>query len=596
MRRQSGCLCDFVVLLLFFLSKFNELELTVLAFSSPVQDRSDGGIPDVLTILQTERPFASDEVLETMCRKYPLLRDGKTFNIIGGKKKKEEDPEPGTFTDSRVGGDDGFDGANDGEGEDPFAPERTNQRYRVYPKTLQPKEIKETVSQLIQCGFDDDDICRILAADPTLVGQKNVKSNFDTLLEAGLTEEWLLRIGLEFPTAFHRDIPRKLDLLRSMGFKGRDELLHQLRKTRLRILSYDVGRKIAELRDMGFTDGDVKRLCRSGPNVFGMDLRKRFRRLEEVGFRDVVKLVRRYPQVLALRTKTIEQFVEAGLGLSFEDVVVMAEKCPSILGLNSTRALEALEGLNPGASRKTVGKLVKAFPQALTYDIEKRVDDLATLLRMHDEAADDKSPSQLNNESRIILGKMFARYPPILGYKLDSRLALLNEAGIPSPQALRAMKTFPQLVSYDAESRMQKLAQTGLCPPVCTPEQLGKMIGSFPALIGYDLEKKMQDMVTHLGFNRTQALEMVVNYPRIVGVGVETTAKPAAEFFLSRNKNVTLDYLAKHPRVLTRSVERCLKPRADRLEELGREWMPTTLVSLSDRSFEERYGCLGEDK
>ena len=59
---------------------------------------------------------------------------------------------------------------------------------------------------------------------------------------------------------------------------------------------------------------------------------------------------------------------------------------------------------------------------------------------------------------------------------------------------------------------------------------------------------------------------------------------------------MTLDYLAKHPRVLTRSVERCLKPRADRLEELGKEWMPTTLVSLSDRAFEERYGCLGEDK
>eukprot|EP00617_Octactis_speculum_P021492 CAMPEP_0185751144 /NCGR_PEP_ID=MMETSP1174-20130828/9898_1 /TAXON_ID=35687 /ORGANISM="Dictyocha speculum, Strain CCMP1381" /LENGTH=123 /DNA_ID=CAMNT_0028427985 /DNA_START=98 /DNA_END=469 /DNA_ORIENTATION=- len=109
------------------------------------------------------------------------------------------------------------------------------------------------------------------------------------------------------------------------------------------------------------------------------------------------------------------------------------------------------------------------------------------------------------------------------------------------------------------------------------------------------MENKLNGLQTWVGVSRTQALEMVLSYPKIVGVNAERTVGPAAQFLLLHNENITVSYLAEHPRVLTRSLERCLQPRVERLNEIGKkQWAPTSLVSLSDRGFQEKYGRLGD--
>mmetsp|Transcript_7361 Transcript_7361/g.11571 ORF Transcript_7361/g.11571 Transcript_7361/m.11571 type:complete len:396 (+) Transcript_7361:421-1608(+) len=366
-----------------------------------------------------------------------------------------------------------------------------------------------------------------------------------------------------------------------------------------------------------------------------MDLDKRLQRLEDAGFTNIPSLVKRYPQLLSLRTKrTMEHYVEAGLGLSYEDVVRMTEKCPAILGVNATKAVERLEDLLLVSSTTQqekrrqrlllleVGMIVRSFPQALTYNIENRLHCLARLLLLSSTTNNNNKDCDPNttsnnttnneldnsNKARVLLGKMVRKYPPILGYNLESRLALLEEAGISRSQSLKALPNFPQLVSYDIHSRMQKLHDAGLCSSSSSsqPPLLKQLVGTFPPLIGYDIEKKIQGLVTHVGVNRTQALTMIVNYPRIVQVSAETTAGPAARCLLRTYNNnatisnsivVTLDYLVQHPRILTRSVPNCLEPRLQRLEELDQplQLAPTTLVSLSNQAFDEQYGKLGDD-
>jgi len=451
-------------------------------------------------------------------------------------------------------------------------------------------------------GYTDDDICHMLSIKPDLIVTKHAQRNLDYLIdELGLSKEWLLRTARGFPNIFKLNLPGKVRLWKRQMGLDEEFIVGLIRRSNLRIFSYDIGRKLDVLRELGFTEEEIRRVLKKGGNVLGMNLHQRFQRLEDAGFRHAIQLVKRYPQLLALRTKTIEQFVEAGLGLSFDDVVRMAEKCPAILGLDASKAIERLEELLYPTSAGTttnsqqrqlqlfeVGILIRAFPQALTYNIDNRVHLLARLLSEQEEPP----PTDLD-KARVLLGKMVKSYPPILGYNLESRVELLQEAGIARSQSLRALPNFPQLVSYNVKARMQKLHEAGLCPPLCP--SLGQLIGSFPPLIGYDIENKIRGLETWVGVNRTQALTMIVRYPRIVQVNAETTAGPAAQCLLQHATTITLEYLVQHPRVLTRSASKCLEPRLQRLNEIGQPPLaPTTLVSLSNAAFEECYGKLGD--
>jgi mTERF len=547
---------------------FTRFRLSLLA---EARSMASDDMPNSLEILQTERPHLSDEVLRLMCQRYPLLQQGKVFKLI---ERKIDSKDMGA--------------GNNQQGQEDTSTKR-KKKYKSVPMPLTPTDVNLVVSDLIECGFSDSDLAHMFSIYPFLVGSTKAKHNFNCLIDLGFTAEWLLKAGKSHPSLFKSDVSGKLRRFRTMGFDD-DALLQLIRSSVGRIFSYDMERKFEEFRLLGFSDDDVKRICKIGGNVFGMDLKKRFRRLEEVGFRDVVRLIKRYPQVLALRTKTITQFVEAGLGLSFEDVVQMSEKCPSILGLNATKAVERLETLFPNNdnTRRQLGKLIRAFPQALTYDVEVRVHRLAALF-VTEPSANISSFEDINN-TRLLLGEMFSRYPPILGYNLESRISLLEDEGIPRSRALSALRTFPQLVSYDAKSRIVKLKDAGLRPPLCTSEKLGELIGSFPVLLGYDIDKKLDDLEASIGTNRTQSLQMIISYPRILSVNAEATAGPAAQYLRLHNPNVTIDYLVKHPRVLTRSVENCLRPRVERLTAIGISWSPTTLVSLSVKGFKDKYG------
>lgn len=566
-------------------------------------DKIKSIIPDVLRMLQTQRPYASEELLYQMCLKYPILQEGKVFLYkTKTKKTRDDDNDNDTYlNDDEVYHSLDEDNDYDENTEQQQSLPSTRPKMKCFAAPLKQEMVVDAITDLMDMGYTDDDICHMLSIKPDLIVTKHAQRNVDYLMnELGISKDWLLRTARGFPNIFKSDLSGKVRVWKQQMELDDEFIVGLVRRSNLRIFSYDIGRKLDVLRELDFTEEDIRRVLKKGGNVLGMDLRRRFQRLEDAGFRDAIQLVKRYPQLLALRTKTIEQFVEAGLGLSYDDVVRMAEKCPAILGLDASKAIECLEELLFPTSASTttsseqrqlqlfeVGTLLRAFPQALTYNVDNRVHLLAGLLSEQEEPP----PTQLN-KARVLLGKMVKSYPPILGYNLESRVALLQEAGLARSQCLRALPNFPQLVSYDVKARMQKLHEAGLCPPLCP--SLGQLIGSFPPLIGYDIEKKIRGLETWVGVNRTQALTMIARYPRIVQVNAETTAGPAAQCLLQQNIT-TLEYLVQHPRVLTRSVSKCLEPRLQRLKEIGQPPLaPTTLVSFSNAAFEEYYGKLGD--
>jgi hypothetical protein len=203
--------------------------------------------------------------------------------------------------------------------------------------------------------------------------------------------------------------------------------------------------------------------------------------------------------------------------------------------------------------RKTLGRVIGAFPQLLTLSLQSNL--IPKLRYLSDEIG-------LEDDA---VGRIVMRYPQLLGLSLEHNIQptiafLLHEALVPDARLASLVKRYPSMLGLSLDANLRPTLAFLRDHVGVEPHSLGKAIGMNPMLLSMSLESTLPKTVAfyrkELGIPMETLAAMTARYPGLLTLNVDHNIKPKIELFvngmgLSLNKATKL--IAEHPSVLKRS-------------------------------------------
>lgn len=258
---------------------------------------------------------------------------------------------------------------------------------------------------------------------------------------------------------------------------------------------------------------------------------------------------------------------------------------------------------NVGLNSKQLRKMVLSRPQLLSYKLSNIE---ATTKFFREELG-------LSNDELI---SILQSYPSVLMYSIDNRLRptvafLRNEVLCTNERVKRICISYPNVFSHSLEKTLlPKLAffkELGL-----KRSEVSQVVARFAPTLWLseeNLKSKLDFLADSLGMHNFELRIVVLSYPQILGLGIESNMVPKMRFFLkpeeidNDNSDASLqdnllncglskselkDFVLYQPALLAYSLEGRLKPRVALMKDsdITFQYSPRNIMSYTDEKFQ----------
>lgn len=203
--------------------------------------------------------------------------------------------------------------------------------------------------------------------------------------------------------------------------------------------------------------------------------------------------------------------------------------------------------------------------------------------------------------------KMISSRPMILAYSTTNQLkevlrTLERDLGI--DKCRNIVVRYPQVLTVNPESILERARflranlKLGLIGSEAV--DVGYILSGFPPVLWLSESNLMSKIIflkTEFDFSDEEMRDILVTFPQILGLAVETNLKPKIDFLLrpsdSDGAGLKMDELKElvlyQPATLAYSLEGRIKPRVDSLKKscITLSYAPLSLMSLSDARFDQ---------
>jgi hypothetical protein len=257
-----------------------------------------------------------------------------------------------------------------------------------------------------------------------------------------------------------------------------------------------------------------------------------------------------------------------------------------------------------GLSHKQLRKMLLSRPQLLSY---KLANIKATTKFFREELG-------LSSEDFI---SILQSYPSVLMYSIDNRLRptvefLRKTVHCTDPRVKRICISYPNVFSHSLDKtfipKLAFLKELGL-----NRSEVSQVVAKFAPTLWLseeNLRSKLDFLSESLGMKNFELRTVVLTYPQILGLSIESNLTPKMRFFLdpeefdndsvmaSQNDESTFvncgltkselkDFVLYQPALLAYSLERRLKPRILRMQDYNISFLysPRNIMSYTDEKF-----------
>jgi len=237
--------------------------------------------------------------------------------------------------------------------------------------------------------------------------------------------------------------------------------------------------------------------------------------LKKLGVKNIGKVARKLPQILAYTTKSMQERADFLSKIGIKDLGKVIEKSPAILEYKTESMQERVNFLKE-LGVKDIGKVVGRLPQILEYKTESMQERVNYLKGL-----------KVKN-----IGKVIEKSPAVLEYKTESmqeRVNFLKELGVKNIG--KVIERLPQILEYSIESMQERadfLSKIGI-------KDLGKVVGKLPAV----LELTTEGMQEKLDYFRKQeySINEIENFPISLGCSFKKRIMPRFEYLKLKKPN-----------------------------------------------------------
>lgn len=257
-----------------------------------------------------------------------------------------------------------------------------------------------------------------------------------------------------------------------------------------------------------------------------------------------------------------------------------------------------------GLSHKQLRKMILSRPQLLAY----KLSNIKATTRFFREELG------LNSEDFI---SILQSYPSVLMYSIDNRLRptvdfLRNTVQCTDQRVKRICISYPNVFSHSLDKtflpKLVFLKELGL-----NRSEVSQVVAKFAPtmwLSEENLKSKLDFLSESLGMKNFELRTVVLTYPQILGLSIESNVAPKMRFFLdpeefdnesvvaSQNGEINFvncgltkselkEFVLYQPALLAYSLERRLKPRILRMQDYNINFLysPRTIMSYTDEKF-----------
>lgn len=222
-------------------------------------------------------------------------------------------------------------------------------------------------------------------------------ADMDRVLELGYTEEDIRLVKSQHRLVHYTDITlynkiKKIYLyLLEYGFNKHEVL--NITRTFMGIFSYEIEtleHKIKELKDMGLTDTNVKKMIKESPKVLSLsvaNIKLKISFLEELGYKheEVMKMIKNNSSILEKSTDTIRKKIEnlMGLGYSYEQVIKITKSESLIYRYDINFIVGRLNDIMTlGYTKQEVLLMFYKFPQIVYGSITRMREKMKKMIEL----------------------------------------------------------------------------------------------------------------------------------------------------------------------------------------------------------------------
>ena len=258
---------------------------------------------------------------------------------------------------------------------------------------------------------------------------------------------------------------------------------------------------------------------------------------------------------------------------------------------------------NVGLNGKQLRKMVLSRPQLLSYKLSNIE---ATTKFFREELG-------LSNDELI---SILQSYPSVLMYSIDNRLRptiafLRNEVLCTNERVKRICISYPNVFSHSLEKtllpKLTFFKELGL-----KRSEVSQVVARFAPTLWLseeNLKSKLDYLAESLGMHNFELRIVVLSYPQILGLGIESNMAPKMRFFLKPeeidddNPGASLQdnllncglsrselkaFVLYQPALLAYSLEGRLKPRVALMKDsnITFQYSPRNIMSYTDKKFE----------
>lgn len=257
-----------------------------------------------------------------------------------------------------------------------------------------------------------------------------------------------------------------------------------------------------------------------------------------------------------------------------------------------------------GLNHKQLRKMVLSRPQLLSYKLSNVI---ATTTFFQEELG-------LSSED---FRSMLQSYPSVLMYSIDNRLRptvqfLQNSVHCTVPRIKRICTSYPNVFSHSLDKtllpKIAFLKELGL-----NRSEVSQVVAKFAPTLWLsedNLRSKISFLSESLGIKNFELRTVVLTYPQILGLSVESNLTPKMYFFLdpkefdsesvvalqndesnfvncALTKSELKDFVLYQPALLAYSLEKRLKPRIKRMRTYNISFLysPRNIMSYTDEKF-----------
>lgn len=266
------------------------------------------------------------------------------------------------------------------------------------------------------------------------------------------------------------------------------------------------------------------------------------------------------------------------LGLSLEQVEVLAKKAPSFISCNPEKKVQPIVNyfLGLGVTKPGILKIFLKRPQVFVCSLEEYL-----------------KPSMLYLESlgveRSQWSRILVQFPALLTYgkaKIQEAVAFLHEAGLSSADVGFVISRFPHVVSFNVEDK--------LIPTLEFLKSIGvKDVASFlrrsPQVLGFSVEGNIKPTIRfliELGYSEMEVITIINKFPPILSLAITSNIKPKWDYYAETGWPKS--NLVAFPQYFGYSLESRIKPRFEEVLRRGICLSPNRILCLSDKDFEKR--------